>query len=207
MAKSIFTITHLTSVHPRYDTRIFIKMCQSLSLNGYNVSLVVADGKGDEVKNGLSIIDVGAKSNGRFFRMTTSVKKVFEKAKELDSDIYHWKGTIIGPTNTPYAGARFFLDVVYPTDYPFKPPKIKFISKIYHCNINSENGAISLDILADQWSPALTISKILLSISSLLSEPNPDNPLVPEIARLYKSDKVKHDEIAKEWTQKMLCKD
>jgi hypothetical protein len=57
MAKNIFTITHLTSAHQRYDTRIFIKMCRSLSLNGYNVSLVVADGKGDEVKNGLSIID------------------------------------------------------------------------------------------------------------------------------------------------------
>ena len=118
----------------------------------------------------------------------------------IDDDIYHWYGTIMGPIDTPYAGGVFFLDVIYPTDYPFKPPKIKFTSKIYHCNINSENGAISLDILRDQWSPSLTISKLLLSITSLLSDSNPDDPLVPEIANLYKNNKIEHDRIAKEWT-------
>lgn len=83
-------ITHLTSAHPRYDTRIFIKMCSSLAKNkNYKVSLVVADGKGDENKNSVNIIDIGAKSGGRLSRMTTTVKKVFQKAKELDSDIYH----------------------------------------------------------------------------------------------------------------------
>ena len=83
-------ITHLTSAHPRYDTRIFIKMCSSLAKNeNYSVNLVVADGYGDEVKNGVKIIDVGAKSGGRIARMTKTVQKVFLKAKELDSDIYH----------------------------------------------------------------------------------------------------------------------
>lgn len=83
-------ITHLTSAHPRYDTRIFLKMCSSLATNeNYQVSLVVADGKGDENKNGVSIVDVGARSGGRISRMTKTVKKVFEKAVELDSGIYH----------------------------------------------------------------------------------------------------------------------
>ena len=82
-------IVHLTSAHPRYDTRIFIKMCSSLTAQGYAVSLVVADGKGDEVKNGVSIVDVGAKTGGRLSRMTKTVSRVFEKAKELDADIYH----------------------------------------------------------------------------------------------------------------------
>lgn len=83
-------ITHLTSAHPRYDTRIFIKECQSLArIDAYDISLVVADGLGDEVKNGVHIVDVGAKSGGRLSRMTTTVKKVYEKAKKLDSDIYH----------------------------------------------------------------------------------------------------------------------
>lgn len=83
-------ITHLTSAHPRYDTRIFIKMCSSLAtIENYDVSLVVADGKGDETKNDVKIIDTGAKSGGRLSRMTGTVKKVFEKAKALDSDIYH----------------------------------------------------------------------------------------------------------------------
>lgn len=83
-------ITHLTSAHPRYDTRIFVKMCSSLAKNNeYKVSLVVADGKGFENKNCVDIIDVGAKSSGRLSRMTNTVKKVYEKAKELHSDIYH----------------------------------------------------------------------------------------------------------------------
>jgi len=83
-------ITHLTSVHPRYDTRIFLKMCSSLATNeNFSVSLVAADGKSDETKNGVNIVDVGAKIGGRISRMTKTVKKVFEKAKELDADIYH----------------------------------------------------------------------------------------------------------------------
>ena len=83
-------ITHLTSAHARYDTRIFLKMCSSLAINeNYKVSLVVADGKDDETKNGVNILDVGAKTGGRISRMTKTVKKVFQKAVELDSDIYH----------------------------------------------------------------------------------------------------------------------
>lgn len=83
-------ITHLTSAHPRYDTRIFLKMCSSLATcKEYDVSLVVADGKGNETKNDVNIVDIGAKTSGRLSRMTKTVKKVFEKAVELDSDIYH----------------------------------------------------------------------------------------------------------------------
>ena len=94
----------------------------------------------------------------------------------------------MGPEDSPYSGGVFFLNIVFPPDYPFKPPKVTFTTKIYHCNINS-NGSICLDILKDQWSPALTISKVLLSISSLLTDANPDDPLVPEIANLYKTNR------------------
>jgi len=116
-------------------------------------------------------------------------------------DLFHWQATIIGPAESPYESGVFFLNIHFPSDYPFKPPKINFQTKIYHCNVAS-NGSICLDILKDQWSPALTISKVLLSISSLLTDPNPDDPFVPEIAQLYRSDRKKHDQAAREWTLK-----
>ena len=115
--------------------------------------------------------------------------------------MFHWQATIMGPDDSPYAGGVFFLDIHFPADYPFKPPKVHFTTRIYHCNINS-NGGICLDILKDQWSPALTISKVLLSICSLLTDPNPDDPLVPDIAQLLKTDRARHDSTAREWTSK-----
>lgn len=83
-------ITHLTSAHPRYDTRIFVKMCCSLAKKeNYEVRLIVADGLGDELKYSVQIIDIGAKEGGRVARMTATSLKVFEKAVQLQSDIYH----------------------------------------------------------------------------------------------------------------------
>ncbi|XP_078658610.1 ubiquitin-conjugating enzyme E2-17 kDa-like isoform X2 [Branchiostoma floridae x Branchiostoma belcheri] len=120
---------------------------------------------------------------------------------EENHEVFHWQATIMGPADSPYQGGVFFLNIHFPTDYPFKPPKVQFTTKIYHPNINS-NGSICLDILRSQWSPALTISKVLLSICSLLTDPNPDDPLVPDIARIYKTDKKKYNEQAKEWTNK-----
>ncbi|GMM33245.1 E2 ubiquitin-conjugating protein [Saccharomycopsis crataegensis] len=116
-------------------------------------------------------------------------------------DLYLWEASIMGPPDSPYAGGVFFLTIQFPTDYPFKPPKISFTTKIYHPNINS-NGNICLDILKEEWSPALTVSKLLLSICSLLTDPNPDDPLVPEIANVYKTDRQKYETTAKEWTKK-----
>jgi len=122
-------------------------------------------------------------------------------AGPVGDDLFHWQATIMGPPESPYQGGVFFLTIHFPTDYPFKPPKVAFTTRIYHPNINS-NGSICLDILRSQWSPALTISKVLLSICSLLCDPNPDDPLVPEIARIFKTDREKYTELAREWTRK-----
>merc|ERR1711871_874797 len=125
----------------------------------------------------------------------------FVSAGPVGEDPFHWQATLMGPDKSPYQGGIYFLDIHFPSDYPFKPPKVRFTTRIYHPNINSEGG-ICLDILKDQWSPALTTSKVLLSICSLLTDPNPDDPLVPEIARIYKTDRSKFNDTAREWTRK-----
>jgi ubiquitin-conjugating enzyme E2 D/E len=116
-----------------------------------------------------------------------------------ENDLYRWQATIMGPEGSPYYHGIFNLLITLPPDYPFKAPKINFTTKIYHCNINSA-GSICLDILKDKWSPALTISKALLSICSLMNDPNPDDPLVVSIADLLIKDKAKHNENATLWT-------
>jgi len=122
-------------------------------------------------------------------------------AGPVGDDMFHWQATIMGPPDSPYQGGVFFLTIHFPTDYPFKPPKVAFTTRIYHPNINS-NGSICLDVLKSQWSPALTISKLLLSVCSLLCDPNPDDPLVPEIAKIFKTDRTRYNQLAKEWTNK-----
>ena len=122
-------------------------------------------------------------------------------AGPVGDDIFHWQATIKGPKESPYQGGVYFLTIHFPIDYPFKPPNVAFATRIFHPNINS-NGSICLDILKSQWSPALTISKVLLSISSLLCDPNPDDPLVPEIANILQRDNEKYVKLAKEWTRK-----
>ncbi len=82
-------VCHLTSAHPRYDTRIFVKMCRTCVEQGWNTYLVVADNLGDEVKDGVAILDVGSSSNKRLKRFTKAVWSVYKKAVELDADIYH----------------------------------------------------------------------------------------------------------------------
>ncbi len=122
-------------------------------------------------------------------------------AGPVSNDIFHWSAVLIGPSDSPFEGGVFRLNIHFPTDYPFKPPKCAFQTKIYHPNINS-NGVICLDILKNQWSPALTISKVLLSIISLMDDPNPDDPLAPDVAQQYKTNKDKYKQIAREWTKK-----
>lgn len=98
--------------------------------------------------------------------------KVSPKADNLARLI----GTIPGPVGTPYEGGTFQIDITLPDAYPFQPPKMQFATKVWHPNISSQSGAICLDILKDQWSPALTLKTALLSIQALLSAPQPDDP-------------------------------
>ena len=85
--------------------------------------------------------------------------------------------------DTPYEGGIFNVDIHIPPDYPFKPPKMKFDTKIWHPNISSQTGAICLDILKNEWTPALTIRTALISLQALLCAPEPDDPQDAEVAR------------------------
>jgi len=106
-----------------------------------------------------------------------------------------------GPEGTPYSGGIFKLHIKLENDYPFSPPKVKFETKIYHPNIN-DKGDICLDILRDNWSALLTLEKTLLTISALMSDPNPDDPLAPAIGAEYKSNKKQFDANAIQHTKK-----
>lgn len=119
----------------------------------------------------------------------------------VSEDMLTWRATILGPPDSPYEGGVFGVIISFPTSYPFMPPRVAFTTPVYHCNVH-ENGAICLDILKNAWSPSLSIRTVLLSIASLLCDCNPEDPLVPEIGNLFKVDRIKHDENAREHTIK-----
>lgn len=125
----------------------------------------------------------------------------FSAGPESEDNIYKWSIMLNGPPDSVYQGGIFEIDATFPADYPFKPPKLHFKTKVYHPNISS-SGEICLDILGSKWSPALTLSKVVLSLSSLLTDPNPDDPMVSDIARQYKNRRDEFDKIAQEWTKK-----
>eukprot|EP00929_Paragymnodinium_shiwhaense_P113836 TRINITY_DN82120_c0_g1_i1.p1 TRINITY_DN82120_c0_g1~~TRINITY_DN82120_c0_g1_i1.p1 ORF type:complete len:202 (-),score=45.01 TRINITY_DN82120_c0_g1_i1:218-823(-) len=122
-------------------------------------------------------------------------------ADSVEGDLTHWKGHLKGPDGTPYAGGKFSIDIAIPADYPYNPPQMKFDTKIWHPNISSQTGAICLDVLGKEWSPALTIRTALLSIQALLSAPEPDDPQDAEVAEMYKSNRPLFLQTAKYWTE------
>ena len=117
----------------------------------------------------------------------------------VGNNLYLWEALLMGPIDSPYAGGLFKLSIEIPKNYPFKPPKFKFKTPILHPNINSE-GNICLDTLNKNWSPVLTISKTILSISSLLCDPNPDDPLDKVVAEIYKKNREKFIKLARNHT-------
>ena len=120
-------------------------------------------------------------------------------------NLRHFSVILAGPSETPYDSGVFKLELFLPAEYPMAPPKVRFLTKIYHPNID-KLGRICLDILKDKWSPALQIRTVLLSIQALLSTPEPDDPLDPKIAEHWKQDKDGAEATAKSWTAKFAAK-
>jgi ubiquitin-conjugating enzyme E2 D len=136
---------------------------------------------------------------------TKRLDKEFEKVcTEYDLekiDQYHWQLALFGPDVSPYFGGTYLIDIKFPRDYPFDPPAIKFLTKIYHPNINHK-GEICLDILKDNWKPSYTLLNVIESIHALLVTPKPEDPLVPEIAGQYLKKRDEYIKKAEEVTQK-----
>lgn len=120
-------------------------------------------------------------------------------AGPVEDDLHTWKATIGGPEGTPYEGGVFSLMFAFSDKYPITPPSVTFLTPIYHSNISDE-GLVCLDVLKDRWSPVLTVVKVLHSISSLLNDPNPGDPLNTAASDLYYKNRAEHDEVAQSWT-------
>jgi ubiquitin-conjugating enzyme E2 D/E len=113
-------------------------------------------------------------------------------------DLRNWKARIHGPPDTPYEQGIYDLQITLPENYPFTPPTVKFVTPIFHPNIAPKSGSICLDILKDKWAPILTLAKTILSIRSLLADPNADDPLNSEAAALYKSNRQQFNQKVRE---------
>eukprot|EP00026_Physarum_polycephalum_P006050 Phypoly_transcript_06090.p1 GENE.Phypoly_transcript_06090~~Phypoly_transcript_06090.p1 ORF type:complete len:579 (+),score=89.06 Phypoly_transcript_06090:90-1826(+) len=121
-----------------------------------------------------------------------------------DSNISEWKLLLVGPKDTSYEGGIWVVTFSFPSDYPFRPPRVLFITPIYHCNI-SDQGRVCLDILQNHWSPNLTVEKVMQSLTALLQEPNPDDALDAWKASIARTDRPRYEQEIKNHTKAHAC--
>ncbi|XP_032154166.1 ubiquitin-conjugating enzyme E2 N-like [Sapajus apella] len=122
------------------------------------------------------------------------------KAEPDESNTRYFHVVIAGPQDSPSKGGTFKLELFLPEEHPMAAPKVRFMTKIYHPNVD-KLGRICLDILKDKGSPALQIRIVLLSIQALLSAANPDDPLVNDVVEQWKTNAAQATETARAWTR------
>jgi len=138
----------------------------------------------------------------REFREVVRSTEIAESGVQLElvnDELSELAGTVAGPPDTPYSGGKYRLEIKIPDTYPFNPPKVRFITKIWHPNISSVTGAICLDILKDQWAAAMTLRTVLLSIQALLAAPEPDDPQDAVVAHQYRDNFPIYRKTAQHW--------
>ena len=117
------------------------------------------------------------------------------------NNIFHWKISLVGPQDTPYAGGMFFLTADFPVGYPQKKPEIRFTNKIYHLNVRDSDGHICISTL-NQWIPETPMVDVISAIFALFYEQNPFSPYSLTMAGQYKLNRSGFDATAREWTKK-----
>ncbi|KAI3390016.1 hypothetical protein SNEBB_007604 [Seison nebaliae] len=146
-------------------------------------------------------------ANGLGMRIVRETQRLMSEPIEgivavpSEENARHFKCVLDGPMQTPYEERKFELELFVPERYPMDPPKVRFLTKIYHPNID-KLGRICLDILKDKWTPALQIRTVLLAIQALMSAPNADDPLDVQIANEWKNNQEKALRTAREWSEK-----
>ncbi|KAI7829498.1 ubiquitin-conjugating enzyme/RWD-like protein [Gamsiella multidivaricata] len=127
-----------------------------------------------------------------------------------NDNIVHLQAELTGPADTPYEGGVFKIDIHIPEKYPFEPPRCQFLTRVYHPNIDDQ-GRICLDILKGPpkgtWGPAISITTMLLSLRILLANPNPDDPLLVEIANEFKENRALFTQRARMYTKQYAMGD
>lgn len=118
-----------------------------------------------------------------------------------ESDLYTWQVTLAGPASSVYEGGTYAVLLTLPTDYPFKPPNVRILTRIYHPNITNDSlGNICLSILKpENWKPATKVSAVLEAVRQLLVEPQPDDPLESRIADEYRNDRKEFENTARQY--------
>lgn len=145
--------------------------------------------------------NIAIKRVQREFKEVIRSEELKCKVELIDDSYTRLRGEITGPPETPFEDGNYKLDIIIPETYPFNPPKVHFVTKIWHPNISSVTGAICLDILKDQWAAAMTLRTVLLSIQALLSSPEPDDPQDAVVARQYKEHPEVYWRTAKHWAE------
>ena len=125
-------------------------------------------------------------------RLIKDLEQSTFQTQPVENDLYTWVALVDGPKGTPFEGGFFSLVLLFDDEYPQHPPEVAFVSEVFHPNVY-ENGDICLDILKNKWLPSYSVNSLLLSIQTLLGEPNENSPANAEAAELYVKNKEEYE--------------